>query len=159
MSSADPASSACPFCSDGIADAAFHADAQFLALHNIAPILPGHSLVIPRRHVARLFDLPDAEFAAMMLFARGAARVLGRAFAAGGFDWTIQDGAAAGQTVPHLHLHVIPRHEGDLPDPGDWYPALIASEDAQIDSRTRPRLNPAEHACITARLRGVAERS
>ncbi|HYN39540.1 MAG TPA: HIT family protein, partial [Rhodospirillales bacterium] len=111
---------------------------------------------IPRRHVARLFDLPDAEFSAMMLFARGAARVLGRAFAADGFDWTIQDGAAAGQTVPHLHLHIIPRHAGDLPDPGDWYTALKASEAAPIDSRLRPRLSSADHAKITEQLKKLA---
>jgi bis(5'-adenosyl)-triphosphatase len=58
--------------------------------------------------------------------------------------------------VPHLHLHIIPRHVGDLPDPGDWYPALMASESAQIDDRARPRLTPAEHAQVTAHLRAMA---
>ncbi|MFO1113053.1 MAG: HIT family protein [Rhodospirillales bacterium] len=146
---------ACAFCA--VADtAAFMADGRFLALHNIAPVLPGHSLVIPRRHVASLLELDDDDLAAMMLFARRTTRLLARVFAGDGFDWTVQDGAAAGQTVPHLHLHVIPRHAGDLPNPGDWYPKLMASEAAAIDSRIRPRLSPAEYVGITERLRALA---
>ncbi len=157
MPAADGIAAVCPFCAVDIAAAAFLDDGLFLALHNIAPVLPGHSLVIPRRHVASLLELEEDELAAMMLFARRATRLLARVFASHGFDWTIQDGAAAGQTVPHLHLHVIPRHAGDLPDPGDWYPKLMASEAAAIDSRIRPRLSPAEYAGITERLRTFAE--
>jgi bis(5'-adenosyl)-triphosphatase len=104
-----------------------------------------------------VLDLSEADLGAFVLFARRVTRLLTRAFAADGFDWTIQDGASAGQTVPHVHLHVIPRHAGDLPDPGDWYPALMASESAQIDARTRPRLTPAEHAHVTTHLRAIAD--
>lgn len=155
MPAADGTAAACAFCA--VADtAAFMADGRFLALHNIAPVLPGHSLVIPRRHVASLLELDEDELSAMMLFARRTTRLLARVFAGDGFDWTVQDGAAAGQTVPHLHLHVIPRHVGDLPNPGDWYPKLMASEAAAIDSCVRPRLSPAEYAGITERLRTFA---
>ena len=126
-------------------------------MYNIAPILPGHSLVIPRAHVASLLELSEADLGAFVLFARRITRWLGRAFAADDFDWSIQDGMSAGQTVPHLHLHIVPRHAGDLPNPGDWYPALMASESAQIDDRTRPRLTPAEHARITAYLRALGD--
>ena len=146
----------CPFCARGILES-FCGDERFLALYNIAPILPGHSLVIPRAHVASLLELSEADLGAFVLFARHITRLLRRAFAADDFDWSIQDGISAGQTVPHLHLHIIPRHAGDLPNPGDWYPALMASESAQIDDRTRPRLTPAEHAHITAHLRALAE--
>ena len=149
------AGSECPFCGPAAAAAAFTEDDRSLALYNVAPVLPGHALVVPRRHVQSLFDLSDDEFAAFAIFARRVTRLLSRAFSADGFDWTVQDGASAGQTVPHLHLHIIPRHAGDLPDPGDWYPALIASETAQIDSRTRPRLTPAEHAQVTTYLRAL----
>jgi diadenosine tetraphosphate (Ap4A) HIT family hydrolase len=117
--------------------------------------LPGHSLVLPRAHVQSLLDLADSDLAALVVFARRVTRLLARAFAADGFDWTIQEGRSAGQSVPHLHLHVIPRHSGDLPDPGDWYPALIANEAAAIDIAARPRLTPAEHARVTERLRDL----
>ena len=157
MPQADSAQAACPFCDALVVASAFAADAGCLALYDISPVLPGHSLILPRRHVRGLLDLGDEEAAAMMGFARKVTRVLIRAFKADGFDWAIQDGTAAGQTVPHLHLHVIPRHDGDLPDPGDWYPALMKSEAAPIDSRIRPRLTPAEHASITETLRSFAD--
>jgi bis(5'-adenosyl)-triphosphatase len=147
----------CPFCPRGILESAFYGNERFFALYNIAPVLPGHSLIVPRAHLGSVLDLSEADLGAFVLFARHVTRLLTRAFAADGFDWTIQDGPSAGQTVPHVHLHVIPRHAGDLPDPGDWYPALMASESAQIDDRTRPRLTPAEHAQVTAHLRAIAD--
>jgi bis(5'-adenosyl)-triphosphatase len=147
----------CPFCALQPEVTAFRFDDRFLALYNIAPVLPGHALVIPRRHVVSVLALSADELAGFFVFAREITRFLGRAFAADGFDWTVQDGPSAGQTVLHLHLHIIPRHIGDLPEPGDWYPALMASEAAQIDSRTRPRLTPAEHAQVTAHLRKLAD--
>lgn len=118
-------------------------------------MLPGHSLVLPRAHVESLLDLGDSDLTALVLFARHVTHLLARAFEADGFDWTIQDGRSAGQSVPHLHLHVIPRHSDDLPDPGDWYPALIANQVAAIDSAVRPRLTSAEHARVTERLRDL----
>ena len=118
-------------------------------------MLPGHSLVLPRAHVESLLDLGDSDLTALVLFARHVTQLLARAFGADGFDWTIQDGRSAGQSVPHLHLHVIPRHSDDLPDPGDWYPALIANQVAAIDSAVRPRLTSAEHARVTERLRDL----
>jgi bis(5'-adenosyl)-triphosphatase len=147
----------CPFCPAKDVEA-FCSDALFLALHNVSPILPGHSLILPRAHVESVLDLANGELGAFVLFARRVTRLLTCAFRADGFDWSIQDGVAAGQTVRHLHLHVIPRHAGDLPDPGDWYPALRASESAPIDSPSRPRLSPADHARLTAHLRGLCER-
>lgn len=147
----------CPFCAPEFRSSAFADDGCFMALHNIAPVLPGHSLVVPRRHAASLLDLDDDELCAMMRFARDATRLLARAFAADGFDWTIQDGAAAGQTVRHLHLHVIPRLAGDFPDPGDWYPRLMASRAAPIDSRDRLRMTGSDHARVTERLRSMLQ--
>ena len=148
----------CPFCSTTVQQSAFRADDRFLAIYNISPVLPGHSLVLPRAHVQSLLDLADADLAAFVLFARRITRIVSRAFAGDGFDWTVQDGRSAGQSVPHLHLHMIPRHSGDLPRPGDWYPVLMGGERAPIDSDNRSRLTPAEHASVTQRLRALARR-
>ncbi len=108
----------CPFCSTTVQQSAFRADDRFLAIYNISPVLPGHSLILPRAHVQSLLDLADADLAAFVLFARRITRIVSRAFAGDGFDWTVQDGRSAGQSVPHLHLHIIPRHSGDLPRAG-----------------------------------------
>ena len=143
----------CAFCNGSIDKAVFAQEGDFLAIYNAAPILPGHSLIIPRSHVPTLLDLEDSEIAEMVGFSRVVVGNLIHTFRASGFNWTIQEGVTAGQTVPHLHLHLIPRSEGDLPEPGDWYPRLRKSLAKQIDSDDRPRLGSDEMAAVVARIR------
>ncbi len=138
----------CPFCATGISDLGFMESDRFRVIVNAAPVLPGHSLVIPKRHVESLLALDDGEVTEMVKLSRRAVTLLTRTHHADGFDWTIQESEAAGQSVPHLHLHLIPRTKGDLPDPGDWYPRLI-------EFRDRPRLTHTEMAREAQRLRGV----
>lgn len=129
--------SECPFCAEPIADATFMESPRFRAAVNIAPILPGHSLILPKRHVESLLALSEDELVEMVSLSRRAIAALMRHYRSDGFDWTIQESEPAGQSVPHLHLHLIPRRSGDLPDPGDWYPHLI-------EFRDRPRLTQDE---------------
>jgi bis(5'-adenosyl)-triphosphatase len=131
----------CPFCKSSIKQVAFVESENFLAIYNRSPILPGHSLIIPRDHYQRLLDVPPILLAEMMEFSTRAVRILMMAFKAEAFDWTIQDGAAAGQTVPHLHLHLIPRLPNDLSNPGDWF---IELEKSNIDSGQRRKLTMEE---------------
>jgi bis(5'-adenosyl)-triphosphatase len=148
----------CPFCDPAVQAATFAETERFRAIYNIAPILPGHSLVIPKAHVESFMDLSDEDTAGLMIFARQVARLLGKAFKAASFDWTIQDGLPAGQTVAHLHLHLIPRKTDDLPSPGDWYPRLEENEmglAGGIDSATRTRLKAHEMKTIIDTLRNV----
>ncbi len=81
------------------------------------PVSPGHTLVIPRRHVASFFDLADNERNALMALLTQAQACIATELAPAGYNVGINDGAAAGQTVAHLHIHLIPRFEGDLTDP------------------------------------------
>ena len=136
----------CPFCAATVAEISFIESPHFRGVVNIAPILAGHSLIIPKRHVESLLALNDDEVVEMVQLSRRAATLLMRIFAADGFDWTIQESKAAGQSVAHMHLHLIPRTHGDLPDPGDWYARLI-------DYQDRPHLPHAEMARIAQRLR------
>src|SRR5262249_51865989 len=106
----------CPFC-------ALSADRIILETENAVaftdgyPIAPGHTLVIPRRHVASIFDLaPDMQADVWDLVAKVRA-TLARDLHPDGFNIGINDGIAAGQTVMHAHVHVIPRWSGDVPDP------------------------------------------
>lgn len=80
-------------------------------------VSPGHSLIIPKRHVASFFDATAAERDAMLGLLDQARLAVMRSHQPAGFNIGINDGAAAGQTVLHLHMHLIPRYEGDQADP------------------------------------------
>ena len=94
----------------------------------------------------------------MMVFSRAVVKTLLKAFGGRAFDWTIQEGVEAGQSVAHLHLHLIPRKAADLPEPGDWYPRLMDSLNIDaIDSGRQPRLSAEEMKQIVEHLREVWE--
>jgi diadenosine tetraphosphate (Ap4A) HIT family hydrolase len=108
--------SACPFCN---LDAAriLQDTPLAVAYRDAFPVSKGHCLVIPRRHIASWFDATPEERSDMLgLLDEARARVQ-RDHGPDGFNIGINDGAAAGQTVPHLHVHLIPRYAGDVPDP------------------------------------------
>ena len=143
----------CPFCRKEIIEKSFCTITRFSALYNIAPILPGHSLIIPNNHYESLFELSDDELSEMMLFARKITLVLKTVFECDGFDWTIQDGISAGQTVPHLHLHIIPRKPLNLPVGDEWYSKIPQNEAHLLDRDNRERLSDNEYNIITQQLK------
>lgn len=81
------------------------------------PVSPGHTLVIARRHVGSFFDLTEAERHDLLALLDHAKTQLDEEFQPLGFNIGINDGSVAGQTVPHIHIHLIPRYQGDVPDP------------------------------------------
>jgi diadenosine tetraphosphate (Ap4A) HIT family hydrolase len=81
------------------------------------PISPGHTLIIPRRHFGSFFEATTQEQQAMLELLDAQKQLLDREFSPAGYNIGINDGPAAGQTVPHLHIHLIPRYAGDRPDP------------------------------------------
>ena len=106
----------CPFCAvspDRITLENEHA----LAFHDGYPVAEGHTLVVPRQHVASVFDLDAGEQAALWRLVSEVRAQLQTALHTDAFTIGINDGVAAGQTVPHAHVHVIPRWKGDVPDP------------------------------------------
>lgn len=106
----------CPFCALPAERILILAD-EALVIRDTFPVSPGHTLVIPRRHIGSFFELSDAERTCMVELLAQAKAELDLSFQPDGFNIGINDGAAAGQTVPHLHLHLIPRYLGDAPDP------------------------------------------
>jgi len=93
---------------------AFHRTALTYAIVNLKPIVPGHVLVCSTRPVPRLADLRTDELAELMHAVQRIGRVVERAYKADGLTIACQDGRAAGQTVPHFHIHVLPRRmQGD----------------------------------------------
>jgi len=81
------------------------------------PVSPGHTLLIPNRHVADWFDLNAEEVVDLLTATRDAKIVLDSELHPDGYNLGVNAGVAAGQTVMHVHLHLIPRFVGDTPDP------------------------------------------
>ena len=88
-----------------------------LVFRDTFPISPGHTLVIPRRHVGSFFDLRADERDLLLELLDSARRQLDVELRPDGYNIGINDGPSAGQTVPHLHIHLIPRYRGDKTDP------------------------------------------
>ncbi|MBI3003450.1 MAG: HIT domain-containing protein [candidate division NC10 bacterium] len=106
----------CPFCRirEGVLPAhLLYQDEEILAFLDIAPLTPGHTLVIPRRHAASLTECPPGTVAALFAAAVRLARAIQKALGAPGFNLGLNDGRAAGQEVPHVHVHVVPRYGGE----------------------------------------------
>ncbi|MDO3380132.1 HIT family protein [Geoalkalibacter halelectricus] len=81
------------------------------------PVTPGHTLIILKRHATSFFETSREEQTAMLDLLDKTRRLLLGERNPDGFNIGINDGAAAGQTVMHLHIHLIPRYQGDMPDP------------------------------------------
>ncbi|NJD26383.1 MAG: HIT family protein [Betaproteobacteria bacterium] len=88
-----------------------------LAIRDAYPVSPGHTLIIPRRHVDSFFAATADERLAMFELLDRTRTELEQELAPAGYNIGINDGQAAGQTVAHLHLHFIPRFNSDIEDP------------------------------------------
>ena len=88
-----------------------------MAVRDGYPVSEGHTLVVPRKHAASLFELSHEEQSAVWVLAREIRNRLQAELSPDGFNIGLNDGETAGQTVPHAHVHVIPRNRGDVPDP------------------------------------------
>jgi len=81
------------------------------------PISPGHTLIIPKRHVGSFFNITKIEQNSLFELMARSQKVLIDSLNPDGFNVGINDGPSAGQTVPHLHIHLIPRFKDDQEDP------------------------------------------
>ncbi|NBW53900.1 MAG: HIT family protein [Betaproteobacteria bacterium] len=88
-----------------------------LVFRDVFPVSPGHTLIIPRRHVESYFDLTDQEREDMTFMMMRAKNVLKTELSPHAFNIGINEGFAAGQTVTHTNMHLIPRFKGDVPEP------------------------------------------
>ena len=117
-------------------------NAHAFAFLDIDPLVRGHVLVVPKRHVDRFGDMLPDEAAAVTELTQRVARRQAKALDSAGATIAVNDGRAAGQEVPHVHVHVVPRVEGDGFGP---IHALF---------RDRPKLREGELREIGAMLRG-----
>jgi len=106
----------CIFCSivDGeIPSRTVYEDDTVLAFLDVNPLAPGHTLVIPRAHHQRLQDLPDEDASWLYKVAHKLTGAVEEAVDARATTLAVNNGEAAGQEVPHVHCHVVPRFDGD----------------------------------------------
>lgn len=106
----------CPFCQPD-ADRIVLENEAGIALRDRFPVTEGHTLVIPKAHVASIFDLSAEEQNALWELVAKVRHRLETEVQPDGFNIGVNDGPAAGQTVMHAHIHVIPRCQGDSADP------------------------------------------
>ena len=105
----------CPFCDNVVREKeSFMESKNAFVIYNIKPVLPGHSLVIPKRHVITWENLTSEEITEIGLLSKALYKVLRKAFGSEGYNLVVQDGKGTGQTVPHVHMHVIPRKNKDM---------------------------------------------
>ena len=106
----------CPFCSPENFNITLSNSYAF-AINDGFPVSPGHCLIIPKRHIASFFEVTKEEQSALLDLVSDIRGLLVKERNPDGFNIGINVGEAAGQTVMHLHIHLIPRYAGDMPDP------------------------------------------
>lgn len=105
----------CPFCHLEVSRIHLENDVA-AAFPDAFPVAEGHMLIVPKRHVASLFDLSEQDQAALWRLVALVRAKLMADLKPDGFNVGVNDGSAAGQTVMHAHVHVIPRRAGDVAD-------------------------------------------
>jgi histidine triad (HIT) family protein len=103
-------------------------DNSFLVLMDKYPINPGHTLVMPIRHYETLLQMPPAEVAKLYSLVPAIAKAIVSAVKADGFNVGQNNGVAANQIVPHVHVHIVPRFLDDSPD-GKWPARKVCSQE------------------------------
>ena len=119
----------------------FHVTPLSFAIVNLKPILPGHVLISPLRVVPRFSDLTPEEVTDLFLTTQKVARMVERVFNATAANIAIQDGEDAGQSVPHVHAHVIPRKKADLDHLGgnDKIYEMMDGEEGDVGAHLQER--------------------
>lgn len=116
----------CKIANGEIPSATVYEDETFRAILDLSPAAKGHTLILPKAHAANLFELPDETAAKALMLAKKLGAVLKEGLHADGLNVVQNNGEAAGQTVLHFHMHLIPRykddHAGILWEPGKTTP-------------------------------------
>ena len=120
----------CPFCNPEIIKRQIFGETrQFHFFYNHKPVLPGHLLIVPKRHIETILDMNESELAELGLLMKKLSSVLMTAYGCDGIDMSLQNGATAGASVAHIHWHLVPRKAGDIEgDPSLWMAKVIEAE-------------------------------
>ncbi len=103
----------CKIANGEIPSATLYEDEDFRVILDLGPASKGHALILPKEHAANLYELPDELAAKAMVVAKKVGSVLAKGLNCDGLNVVQNNGEAAGQTVFHFHIHLIPRFKGD----------------------------------------------
>lgn len=145
----------CPFCHPAHSSVVF-SNSVIVALWDGFPVSEGHLLVVPRRHVATWFEASEEEQREIWQAIEKGKEAICQIYQPDGFNIGINIGEAAGQTVPHLHLHIIPRYHGDVPDPRGGVRYVIPHKANYLQS-LKATVNPLESPQPSAEVEPIAK--
>ncbi len=127
----------CKIANGEIPSTTLYEDEDFRVILDLGPATRGHALLLPKNHFANLFELDDETAQKAILVAKKMAGKMKNALGADGFNLVQNNGEAAGQTVFHFHMHLIPRYENDnagiLWEPGETTPEDMAEVKRLVD--------------------------
>ena len=127
----------CKIANGEIPSTTLYEDEDFRVILDLGPATRGHALLLPKNHFANLFELDDETVQKAILVAKKMAGKMKAALGADGFNLVQNNGEAAGQTVFHFHMHLIPRYENDnagiLWEPGETTPEDMAEVKRLVD--------------------------
>ena len=109
----DPNCIFCKIAGGEIPSVTLYEDADFRVIMDISPASKGHALILPKEHYANLYELPDELAAKVLVLAKKMTTKLKDIVGCDGYNVLQNNGEAAGQTVSHFHMHLIPRYEND----------------------------------------------
>jgi diadenosine tetraphosphate (Ap4A) HIT family hydrolase len=121
----------CPFCNIEKlinSDRIVYQDSTWIAIYDNYPVSKGHVLLIPKRHCASYFDLNFIELESVSVTIGIIKKLLDKKFNPDGYNIGMNCGEAAGQTVMHCHIHIIPRYKGDCENPRGGVRGVIPSK-------------------------------
>ena len=121
----------CIFCmiaNGEIPSATVYEDDMFRVIMDLGPASKGHALILPKNHAADLTELEEGTAEKVLPLAARIGRAMKKSLGCAGFNLVQNNGEAAGQTVRHFHVHVIPRYEGG-PDMVTWVPGTAEKEE------------------------------
>ena len=124
----------CPFCFPP-AERVFLETDGVLGIWDGFPVSPGHALIVPRRHVATWFEADESEKAALVAAIDAAKTEIENAHQPDGYNIGVNLGEAAGQTIEHLHVHLIPRYAGDVPNPVGGVRGVIPGKSDYLEDK------------------------
>ena len=129
----------CKLANGEIPTATLYEDDEIRVILDQGPATKGHALILPKQHFANIYEIPDETVAKAMILGKKMATAMTKALHSDGFNLVQNNGEAAGQTVFHFHVHVIPRYEGG-PVIAGWEPG---KEDPEVLAETAEKIKDA----------------